>query len=89
LGGGEYVFHSRQGTPVNPGNALKRHVRPVATELGIALRGWHDFRHSLATQLLRDETSPKIVSEILGHSDVEITLNVYDHTETWNFRALP
>jgi hypothetical protein len=26
------------------------------------------------------------VSNILGHSDVEITLNVYDHPETENFR---
>jgi integrase len=72
---------------VNAGNALKRYVRPAAKELGIVLGGWHDFRHTVATQLLRGGMSPKIVSEILGHSDVEITLNVYDHTETENFRA--
>jgi hypothetical protein len=33
-----------------------------------------------------DEVSPKVVSEILGHSDVHITLNVYDHPEIENFR---
>jgi site-specific recombinase XerD len=36
--------------------------------------------------LLRSGVSPKVVSEILGHSDVEVTLNVYDHPETENFR---
>jgi site-specific recombinase XerD len=36
--------------------------------------------------LLRSGVSPKVVSEILGHADVEITLNVYDHPEIENFR---
>ena len=28
LGEGEWIFRSKEGTPVNPGNALKRYVRP-------------------------------------------------------------
>jgi integrase len=86
LAGQEWVFRSRENTPVNPGNALKRYVRPVAEALGIALGGWHDFRHTLTTGLLRSGVSPKVVSKILGHSDVQITLNVYDHPEIENFR---
>jgi integrase len=86
LGGQEWVFRSRENTPVNPGNALKRYVRPVAESLGIAIGGWHDFRHTLTTGLLRSGVSPKVVSKILGHSDVQITLNVYDHPEIENFR---
>jgi integrase len=39
LGEGEWIFRSREGTPVNPGNALKRYVRPVAKELGITIGG--------------------------------------------------
>ena len=53
LGKGELVFRSRTGTPLNPGNALKRHVRPAAEKLGIWLGGWHDFRHTLSTKLRR------------------------------------
>jgi integrase len=83
----EWVFRSREGTPVNPGNALKRYIRPAAQKLGIALGGWHDFRHTLTTGLLRSGVSPKVVSRILGHSDVEVTLNVYDHPEVEDFRA--
>jgi integrase len=48
-----WVFRSRERTPLNPGNALKRYIRPVARELGIAIGGWHDFRHTLTTGLLR------------------------------------
>jgi integrase len=83
----DWVFCSREGTSLNPGNALKRYIRPVAQELGIALGGWHDFRHTVTTRLLRSGVSPKVVSEILGHSDVEITLNVYNHPEIRDFRA--
>jgi integrase len=86
LGGEDWIFRSRENTPIDPGNALKRYIRPVTKALGIPLGGWHDFRHTLTTGLLRSGVFPKVVSDILGHSDVEITLNVYDHPETENFR---
>ena len=87
LGGSEWVFRGRGGSPVNPGNVLKRYVRPAAENLGIALSGWHDFRHTVATKMLRSGISPKVVSELLGHADVSITLNTYDHVDTESFRA--
>jgi integrase len=87
LGGSDWVFRSGEGTPVNPGNALKRYIRPALRELGISLGGWHDFRHTLTTGLLRSGASPKVVSNIMGHSDVQITLNIYDHPNIENFRA--
>jgi len=87
LGGSptDYVFRSRTGSPVNPGNALKRYIRPVAEELGIAVSGWHDFRHTLATKLLREGHSPRLVSDILGNS-VEMLLKVYEHPKVADFR---
>jgi integrase len=86
LGSDGWVFRSREGTPINPGNALKRYIRPIAKELGIPLGGWHDFRHTLTTGLLRGKISAKVVSNILGHSDVQIALNTYFHTEVSDFR---
>jgi integrase len=85
LGKGEWVFRSRTGTPVNPGNALKRHVRLAAKELGIPLGGWHDFRHTLSTKLRRSGVHPKVVSDILGHSKVNLAMDVYDRTELDDF----
>ena len=38
---------------------------------------FHDLHHSAATLLLSEGVHPKIVQEIIGHSDINITLNVY------------
>jgi integrase len=84
---GEWIFRGRGGVPLNPGNALKRYIRPVAKELNINLGGWHDFRHTVATSMLRAGHGAKVVSELLGHSDVSITLRTYDHVESDAFRA--
>jgi integrase len=78
LGGGERIFCSRAGTTVNPGNALKRYVRPAATGLGIAIGGWHDFRHTMTTQMRSAGIHPVLISAILGHSKVDLAMNVYD-----------
>jgi integrase len=85
LGKGEWVFRSRAGTPLNPGNALKRHVRPAAEKLGISLGGWHDFRHTLSTKLRRSGVHPKVVSDILGHKKVNLAMDVYDRTDVEDF----
>jgi Phage integrase family len=39
----------------------------------------HDLRHSAATLLLGLGIQPKIVSEMLGHSQIGITLDLYSH----------
>jgi integrase len=40
---------------------------------------FHSARHSAATLLLSRGVHPKIVSEMLGHSTVAMTLDVYSH----------
>ena len=40
---------------------------------------FHDLRHACATLLLLQGVHPKIVSEMLGHSSVAITLQAYSH----------
>jgi len=39
----------------------------------------HDLRHTAATLLLGQGIHPKIVSEMLGHSTIAITLDLYSH----------
>ena len=39
----------------------------------------HDLRHSTATLLLSRSVPVKVVSEMLGHADVGITLSIYAH----------
>lgn len=39
----------------------------------------HALRHTFATMLLESGIQPKIAQEILGHSNVTTTLNIYSH----------
>jgi integrase len=83
----EWLFRSRAGTPINPGNTLKRYIRPLVKSLNIALGGWHDFRHTLTTTLRRNGVHPKVVSDLLGHERVNLAMDVYDRTEIEDFVA--
>ena len=39
----------------------------------------HDLRHTHASLLLQQGIHPKIVSERLGHANIQITLDTYSH----------
>jgi len=83
--GREWVFQSRNGTPINPCNARRRFLKPAARELGIRLCGWHDFRHSLTTELRRNGAHPKVISDLLGHKKVNLAMDVYDRSNLKDF----
>ena len=40
---------------------------------------FHDLRHSYATWMLSENVNPKIVSSVLGHANVGVTLDIYSH----------
>jgi integrase len=40
---------------------------------------FHDLRHTAATLLLGRGINPKIVSDMLGHARIAITLQLYSH----------
>lgn len=40
---------------------------------------FHDLRHTLATFLLAEGTPPRVVMELLGHSQIGATMNTYAH----------
>jgi integrase len=83
--GRKWVFQSRNETPINPSNARRRFLKPAAKEFGIELCGWHDFRHSLTTELRRKGTHPKVVSDLLGHKKVNLAMDVYDRSSLQDF----
>ena len=47
--------------------------------MGLQGARFHDLRHTFATLMLLAGVHPKIVSEMLGHSSVAFTLDVYSH----------
>jgi integrase len=74
----ELVFCTRLGRPLSARNiyrAFQAHL-----ERGTLPRiRFHDLRHTAATLLLAGRVNPKIVSEMLGHATVAITLDIYSH----------
>lgn len=73
-----YVFCSRYGNHIQETNLGKTFKKILALAQLPNIR-YHDLRHSAATILLAMGVHPKIVQEILGHSNIAITLNMYSH----------
>ena len=48
-------------------------------DAGLQSMKFHDLRHSAATLLLAMGVHVKVVQELLGHSNILITLNTYSH----------
>ena len=45
----------------------------------VSICRFHELRHTYTTNLLSNGAQPKDVQELLGHSDVSTTINVYAH----------
>lgn len=75
----QLVFASRNGTPINPKNFLRRVLQPACRKLNLPVISWHSFRHTHATLLGEVGESLRTAQAILGHSDLKTTLNVYTH----------
>lgn len=67
------------GKPLEATNLLRRSFSPLLKKAGLPHIRFHDLRHSAATLLLGKGVHPKIVSEMLGHSQIGITLDLYSH----------
>ena len=72
------VFPTTIGTPMDPRN-LTRHFKRALQTAELPLRRFHDLRHSCASLLLAQDVHPRVVMEILGHSQISLTMNTYSH----------
>jgi len=76
----KFVFCTSNGKPLNVSNLRNRSWRTLLASAGLSPRlRLHDIRHSAATLLLSRSVPVKVVSEMLGHADVRITLSTYAH----------
>ena len=76
---GGLVFATEAGTIINSSNLRNRSLKPLLSAAALWPIRFHDLRHTCATLLLSKNVNPKIVSEMLGHASVSITLDVYSH----------
>jgi integrase len=82
-----WVFQAGNGSPIDPKNAIVRHVKPAAVAAGIGGINWHSFRHSFSANQRRQGTHPKVISSLLGHSRVQLAMDVYDHVDVEELRG--
>jgi integrase len=73
------VFTNLTGGPLDGTHVLRHCFRPLLKRARLPEIRFHDLRHTAATLLLGLGTNPKIVSEMLGHSAITITLDLYSH----------
>jgi integrase len=60
-------------------NLYHRDFKVILKKAGLSGFTFHSLRHTCATLLLSRNVNPKIVSEMLGHSSIAITLDTYSH----------
>ena len=72
------VFTTPIGTPLD-GTAVTKQFHRVLQGAGLPQRRFHDLRHSCATLLLVQGVSPRVVMDVLGHSQIGLTMNTYSH----------
>jgi integrase len=80
------VFTTALGRPIEPGNMLSR-IKKAAAKAGVEDVKVHTLRHSAAVAWLESGVHIKAVSDLLGHSSIAVTGDVYGHTSDTAARA--
>jgi integrase len=76
--GSPCVFTTPIGTPVDPRNDY-REFKKLLCKAGLPSVRLHDLRHTAAGLLVAQGVPARVVMEILGHSQIALTMNTYSH----------
>ncbi|MEU8040992.1 tyrosine-type recombinase/integrase [Streptosporangium sp. NPDC049078] len=72
------VFTTKSGRPIEPRNLARSFARIVAANKLRPIRV-HDLRHTAASLLKKLGVAPRDAMEILGHSRISVTMEIYTH----------
>ena len=72
------VFCSPTGRPLDASNVTHTFQKHLA-RAGLPRQRFHDLRHACASLLLAQGVNPRFVMDVLGHSQITLTLNTYSH----------
>jgi len=82
-----YLFPSpKTDAPYSDSTILSKYLKPTATKLGIAGFGWHTIRHSYKSWMATAKVNPAIMKDLMRHSDISTTMDVYGRTLTPELR---
>ncbi len=74
-----YIFAMPMGTCVEP-HTMRDALNYLLAAAGIEHANFHALRHTFATRAIENGVNVKTLSDILGHSQVQITMDLYCHT---------
>ncbi len=72
------VFPSSVGTPLDGSNVTHR-LQKLLAGAGLPRQRFHDLRRCCASLLLAQHVPMRVVIEILGHSQIALTMDTYSH----------
>lgn len=72
------VFTNLTGGPLDATNVTHR-LQAILAAAGLPRQRFHDLRHGAASLLIASGTPMRQVMELLGHSDIRLTMNTYAH----------
>ncbi|MEU9344709.1 site-specific integrase [Streptomyces sp. NPDC048278] len=77
----DHVFTTRSGRPIEPRNLYRSFLSflRISESAKLPKVRLHDTRHGCASLLFAAGVAPRTVMEILGHSQIAVTMNVYTH----------
>ncbi len=76
--GSKYIVCDGNGHQVPP-ERVERTFYYLLKNVGLEKNGVHSLRHTFASLLFAQGTDIKVVSKLLGHASVQITMNIYVH----------
>lgn len=67
-------------TQPHDNRSISKSAEILLAKAGVEWQGFHAFRHSYATRMMEKNIPVKAISDLLGHSNIGTTMNIYSHT---------
>jgi integrase len=74
-----WVFCNEEGRPLDGDNLRHRVFYKVLAQAGMRRIRFHDLRHTFASLLIQNGESLAYVKDQLGHSSIQVTVDIYGH----------
>ncbi len=75
----DLVFPNKSGNLMEHSSLFRYCFWPTLKRAGLPRIRFHDLRHSFASMLIHRGENIKYVQRVLGHSSVQVTIDVYGH----------
>lgn len=82
-----WVFTNRDGGPLDGDNIRRRVFQPALAKAKLRHVRVHDLRHTYASLLIQNGESLAYIRDQLGHSSIQVTVDIYGHLVPGSNRA--